>query len=119
MTIHCLIISNKLITKKLLAMKKIFLVGLVLGLFTVAASAQKGREVIRKQRIERGFETHQLTRGEKFRLQRNETRYHHEKRRVMRDGRVTPMERRRLHNMRAHDRRQMFRYRHNPRRRVI
>jgi hypothetical protein len=100
-------------------MKKIFLLGLAFGLFTIAASAQKGNEGPGKQRTEKGFEIHQLTRGEKSRLNRNDVRYRHEKRRVMRDGRVTPMEKRRLHNMRTHDRRQMFRYKHNPRRRVI
>ena len=100
-------------------MKKIFFLAVVFATFTISASAQKGRETVREHRIERGFKTGQLTRGEKARLHGNEARYHHQKRRAMRDGRITPMEKRRLHKMRAHDRRQTFRYKHNPRRRVI
>jgi hypothetical protein len=100
-------------------MKKIFFLSVAFALFAISASAQKGREVVRKHRIERSFKTGQLTRGEKFRLHRNETRYRIEKRRTLRDGRVTPMEKRRLHKMRTHDRRQMLRYKHNHRKRVI
>lgn len=100
-------------------MKKIFFLGIIFALFAATASAQKGNDVIQRHPIQRGFETGQLTRGEKFRLQKNQFRYPHEKRRVARDGRITPMEKRRLHKMRVHDRRETFRFKHNPRRRLI
>lgn len=100
-------------------MKKILVLGVVFALFTVAASAQPGRDMARKHRIERGFDNGQLTRGEKFRLQKNQMNYRFERRRAHRDGRITPMEQRRLHKMRADDRRETFRYKHNVRRRVI
>lgn len=100
-------------------MKKILVLGVVFALFTVAASAQTGRDRIRKHRIERGFETGQLTRGEKYRLHKNQMQYRFERRRAVRDGRISPMEQRRLHKMRVHDRRETFRYKHNMRKRVI
>lgn len=100
-------------------MKKIFFLGIVFALFAATASAQKGNDVIQRHRIHRGFENHQLTRGEKFRLQRNQSIYRHERRRALRDGKVTPMEKRRLHKARIHNNRQTFRLKHNFRRRVI
>ncbi|MEI9944251.1 MAG: hypothetical protein WDN26_08480 [Chitinophagaceae bacterium] len=99
-------------------MKKIMFLGIVFALFAVTASAQQ-RDGIQRQRIQRGFETHQLTRGEKFKLKKGQFHYRHEKRRAMRDGRVGPMEKRRLHKMRMHNNRETFRMRHNGRRRVI
>jgi hypothetical protein len=100
-------------------MKKILVLGVVFALFTGAASAQTRPDRIRKHRIERGFETGQLTRGEKYRLHKNQMHYRFEKRRALRDGRISPMEQRRLHKMRVHDRRETFRYKHNMRKRVI
>jgi len=100
-------------------MKKIFFLGIVFALFAATASAQKGQDVIQRHGIQRGFETGQLTRGEKFRLQGNQFRYRHERRRALHDGRITPMEKRRLHKMRIHNHRETFRLRHNPRRRII
>jgi hypothetical protein len=100
-------------------MKKLFVLGAILTLFIVSASAQGPRDRVRRERIERGFDNHQLTRPEKFRLQKNHFQYKHERRRAMRDGRVTPMERKRLHNMKRHDRREIFRLKHNGRRRVL
>jgi hypothetical protein len=52
-------------------------------------------------------------------LHRNEVRHKIERRRALRDGRVTPMEKRRLNKVRRHDRREIFRLRHNGRRRLI
>lgn len=100
-------------------MKKIFFLGTLFALFTITASAQKGRDAARNHRIERGFETGNLTRAEKYRLHKNDKRFRFEKRRAMRDGRITASEKRRLYKMRAHDRRDTYRYRHNARRRVI
>jgi hypothetical protein len=95
------------------------ILSIVLTLFVASASAQGRRDQIRSNRIERGFDNGQLTRPEKFRLQKDRVRYKAERRRSVRDGRVTPSERRRLHKMKRHDRREMFRLKHNGRRRVI
>lgn len=99
-------------------MKKIFFLGLVFALFTTASFAQQGR-LADHQRIRQGFATGQLSRGEKFKLQKNNHRYHQAKRKAFRDGRVSPMEKRKLHTMKRHDRRETFRFRHNDRRRII
>ena len=100
-------------------MKKLFVLGAMLTLFIVSASAQGPRDRIRHERIERGVENRQLTRPEKFRLQKNQVRYKAERRRSLRDGKITPFERRRLHRMKRHDRREIFRLKHNGRRRVV
>jgi len=100
-------------------MKKIFVLSAILTLFIASASAQDRGDRIRRHKIERSFDNGQLTRPEKFRLQKNQFRYKVEKRRAGRDGRISPLERRRLSKMQRHDRREMFRYRHNGRRRVI
>jgi hypothetical protein len=100
-------------------MKKLFVLGAILTLFIVSASAQGPRDRIRSERIERGFNNGQLTRPEKFRLHQNKTRHKVERRRAVRDGRVTPVERRRLHKMKRHDRHEIYRLKHNGRRRVI
>ena len=100
-------------------MKKIFVLGAIFTLLAGAASAQDRGDRVERQRIENGFNRGQLTRPEKFRLQRDEYRYKSEKRRAFRDGRLTPRERRRLNRMRRHERRETFRLRHNGRRRLI
>ena len=100
-------------------MKKILILGIVLTLFVASASAQRPADQIRQHRSERSFDNRQLTRPEKFRLHNDRVRYKAERRRSFRDGRVTPSERRRLHKMRRHDRREMFRFKHNHRRRAI
>lgn len=100
-------------------MKRILLLSFVLTLFVASASAQDRGDRIRRHRIERSFDNRQLTRPEKFRLQKDRFRYKAEKRRAVRDGRVSPLERRKLSKMRRHDRREMFRLKHNRRKRVI
>lgn len=100
-------------------MKKIFFLGIAFALFTVAASAQTGKPAFQRHRIEQGFKKGQLTRGEKFRLQKNQSRYHHARRNAFRDGRLTSMEKRRLYTMKRHDRREIFRYKHNGRKRIL
>lgn len=100
-------------------MKKILILSAVLTLFIMSASAQGPRDRVRRERIERSFDKGQLTRTEKFRLQKNRLEYKGERRRALRDGRVSPSERRRLHNLKRHDRREMFRLKHNGRRRLI
>ena len=100
-------------------MKKIFVLGMVLTLLAAAASAQGPGDRIRRQRIEQGFNSGQITRPERFRLQKDRIQYKVERRRAARDGRITPLERRRLSKIRRHDRREAFRFKHNRRRRLI
>ncbi len=100
-------------------MKKLFVLGVMFTLLAAAASAQVAGDRIQRQRIERGSNNGQLTRPEKFRLQKDRTRLKVERRRASRDGRINPAERRRLHKMRKHNRRETFRLKHNRRRRLI
>jgi hypothetical protein len=100
-------------------MKKLFVLGAILTLFIASASAQGPRDRVRRERIERGFKSGQLTRPETFRLHKDRVHYKAERRRALRDGKVTPMERRRLHKIQRHDSRKIFRMKHNSRRRVI
>lgn len=100
-------------------MKKLFVLGVILTLLAASASAQGPGDRIQRQRIERGFNNGQLTRPERFRLERDHHRFKAERRRAFSDGRVTPRERRRLNHMRRHERRETFRFKHNSRRRLI
>jgi hypothetical protein len=100
-------------------MKKIFVLAMVLTLLAAAASAQGPGDRTRRQRVEQGFNNGQLTRPERFRLQKDRIEYKVERRRAARDGRITPMERRRLSQMRRHDRHEAFRFKHNRRRRIL
>lgn len=100
-------------------MKKLLAVGFMLMILTVAVSAQGIRERVQKHRVREGFRSGQITRPERFELRKDQFRYRTMERRAHRDGRVTPMERRRLHKMKAENRRDQFRFRHNRQRRVI
>jgi hypothetical protein len=102
-------------------MKKILILSLSLVLLSVAASAQQDNvgERFRRHRVERSFNNHQLTRSERHQLRRDHFRYKIAQHRARRDGFVGPIERRRLHKMRRHNRHEMFRFRHNRRHRVI
>lgn len=95
-------------------MKKILVLGLVLALFTATASAQKGFD---RERKHRDFSTHQLTRGEKFKLHKNRVQYRKMEHRFKRDGRISPAERKQLYKMKKHDRRDAYRLKHNNRKR--
>jgi hypothetical protein len=105
---------------KSLAMKKIIFLGLILTLFAAAASAQvtDGRR-FHHQREMRSSHRGELNRLELRRLHHDQLRYKIARRRAHRDGIVTPFERRRLHKMRRHDRRELYRFRHNNHHRVI
>jgi hypothetical protein len=100
-------------------MKRILFIAVVFTLFTTAASAQRGTDRIQQHRIQNGFQTGQLSRGEKFRLQGDQARYHHAKRKAFCDGRLTPMEKRRLNAMKRHDSRRIYAMKHNSRRRMF
>jgi hypothetical protein len=98
-------------------MKKILFVAVVFALFTTAASAQKGHDVVTHHRIQQGFHSGQLTRGEKARLHKNEARYHHARRKSLNDGRLSRAERMRLNHLRKFDNRRIYAMKHNARRR--
>ena len=101
-------------------MKKILTLGLALVLISAAASAQRGPgDRIRRHQVTQGFNNGQITRPERFQLRKDAFRYQMLNRKVHRDGVVTPLEHRRLHQVRRHERHDMFRFRHNGRRRVI
>jgi hypothetical protein len=100
-------------------MKKILVLSSLFALFTIAASAQRGNDLRQQHRIHRGVHTGQLTRAEKFKLNKNQANYRHAKHKAFRDGRLTPMEKRRLFAMKQHNRRETMRYLHNDRKRVF
>ncbi|HET6993860.1 MAG TPA: hypothetical protein VFI06_02705 [Chitinophagaceae bacterium] len=100
-------------------MKRIFVLGVFLTLLAGAVSAQGPGDHMRRQRIERSFNSGALTRPERTHLQRNEFRLRTEKRRALRDGRIDRFERRKLQKMRRHERRNLYRFRHNGHRRLI
>jgi len=96
-------------------MKKIFILALSLVFISAAASAQKDDlgDRYRRHRMEQGFRDGQLTRPERHQFHRDQFRYRIAQHRARRDGRVGPIERRRLHKMRMHNRRELYRFRHN------
>ena len=100
-------------------MKKIIAIGLVLTLVSFAASAQRIQDRGKRYRMEQRFNDRQLIRPERFKLRNDVLRYKIAQRKSRRDGFVGPMERRRLMMMRQHNRRELFRFRHNRFRRVI
>ena len=101
-------------------MKKILVFSLLLVFISAAASAQAGPgSRFRKQGVQRGFNQGQLSRPEKMELRKDVFRNQILKRRVRRDGVVTPIERKRLHRAKCDTRRDAFRFSHNSRRRVI
>ena len=99
-------------------MKRILFLAVVFALFTTAASAQVKGNAIRHQRVQNGVRSGELTRGEKYRLHNDRTRYHHAKRKSFRDGRLSHSERRRLHHMKNSDSRRIYAMKHNNRRRM-
>ena len=97
-------------------MKKITALSLILILFSVAASAQRGPgDRLRRYRTSQGFNSGQITRPEKFQLKKDAVRLNMVHRNVRRDGVVTPLEKRRLHKAKCKNRRDTFRFRHNGR----
>jgi hypothetical protein len=111
---------NNLKNNKIWLMKKFLFLGSFLVLLSVAVSAQQASgDRFRRHRIENGVNNRRLSRSERLELRKDEFRYKTSQRRARRDGRITPFERRRLHKMRNRGRRDLFRYRHNGRRRII
>lgn len=101
-------------------MKKFIILGLILLVLSAAASAQiASGDNFRRHRVERNFDHRQLTRPERFQLRRDHLRYERTRRHALRDGRIGPLERRRLHHIRRHNRHEVYRFRHNRFHRVI
>ena len=101
-------------------MKKILILGLCVVLLTTVAGAQaRPGDRFRHQRIREGFRDGQINRAERFRLHRNEARFRIARKHARRDGVVSPMERRRMLKMKRHQRHEIFRYKHNNRRRIM
>jgi len=92
-------------------MKKIVVFSLILVLTSVAASAQVGRG--------NGLRKSQFNRTEKIELRQDVFRNQSIRKRARRDGVITPIERRRMHRSKCESRRDLVRFRHNGRRRVI
>jgi hypothetical protein len=104
-------------------MKKILVFSLILVLISAAALAQRPRatfpNVRPNARPNIRLNNNQLTWGENKQLRKDAVRYHTMKRRAGRDGRITPIERRKLRRAKCDTRRDLVRLKHNGRRRII
>lgn len=102
-------------------MKKILFLGFVLAaIMSISASAQvSDGSRFRHHREMQAWHRGELNRFEKRRLRHDEFRYRTARRRVHRDGFEGRHERRHLAMMRMHDRRELYRFSHNNRRRLI
>lgn len=101
-------------------MKKILVFSLVLVLISAAASAQvRVRVTSPNVRPNIRLNNNQITWGEKKELRKDAVRYRMIKRKVGRDGIITPIERRKLRRTKCDARRDLVRFKHNGRRRII
>ncbi|NOT50998.1 MAG: hypothetical protein HOP10_06950 [Chitinophagaceae bacterium] len=98
-------------------MRKIIGLGLVLLILSVAASAQ--RVIVGSPRVRVGITTNELTRAERLQIRKDAIRYKRLQRKCRRDGVVTPIERKKIQRAKRETRRDVFRYKHNNRRRLI
>jgi hypothetical protein len=93
-------------------MKKILTLGFALAIFTFAASAQLTTPA-QKMHTRKALRGGQITTPERILLEKDAVRYHHLRHKALRDGRITPIERRRIKMAKRHERREFFRFRHN------
>jgi hypothetical protein len=100
-------------------MKKILALGVVFALFSIAASAQPGRDALRKDVPGDHARSGQVARGDQFKMNRNDAKFHKTKHRSHRGGHFSRFEKRKHHNMKKHNHRKAFRSRHNGHRRVM
>jgi hypothetical protein len=91
-------------------MKKIIGLVLVLMILSVAASAQ---------RVRANSAGNDFTRAEKSQMRKDAIRYKRLQRKADRDGVVTPVERKKLQRAKREVRRDVIRFKHNNRRRLI
>jgi len=98
---------------------KILAIALCLGLFALGANAQSGeRHPIKRHEVRKSVRKGDLTRGEVAHLGRQQHRINRTHRMAMRDGHIGPVERHRLHHMKAKQRRHYTVMKHNSRRRL-
>lgn len=101
-------------------MKKVLLLSLILTLFAAAASAQRGPGYrTHRQWTVAGFNSGQITRPERFELRKDLVRQRVIQHHARRDGIITPMEKRKIHKATCNTRRDLIRFRHNGRNRII
>jgi hypothetical protein len=93
-------------------MKRMLLLTVTLIMVTTLVSAQRITRGVRSNRGE-------ITRFEARQLQRDQRHFKIARKMATRDKVITPKERRRLKAIRKHERRDLFRFKHNNRRRVI
>lgn len=96
-------------------MKKLLAISFVMLLISAAASAQSNR---RYRTRESGIGAN-ISGTERVQLKRDVFRYRTARRVAGRDGRIGPLERRKLHKMKCRTRRDAVRFRHNGRNRLI
>ena len=100
-------------------MKKLFAVVLIMISVISIAAAQRPVDRLQRNSISRAVRSGQITRTELLDLRKDQLRYQAMQRRALRDGIVTPYERRKLHRMKRQNRKEAFRYKHNRHRRVV
>lgn len=101
-------------------MKKFLILSLVLVFTISSVAAQRGPgDRFRQLRIHQGVRSGEITRMERMHLRGDAIRLNMAQRNARRDGVITPVERVRIHRLKADTRRDLFRFRHNGRQRVI
>jgi hypothetical protein len=95
---------------------------IVLFLFSIAAQSQPNRierrfDENQRERIREGWRSGELTPREFSHLKREQRHLHRAERRMLRDGRLGPVERHRLHKMKRHCSRDIWKKKHNNERR--
>lgn len=100
-------------------MKKILAFAVILLLIGSTASAQVAGNRIQRHRIQQGIRSGELTRPEVFELRKDQACLKHTQRMARRDAVITLHERRKIHTIKAHNRKETFRYKHNRHHRVI
>lgn len=93
-------------------MKKFFAFAVILLLIGSTASAQVAHNRLQRHRIQQGVRSGELTRPEVFELRKDQVRLNNMQRMARRDGVITPHERRKIHTMKAHTRKETFRFKH-------
>jgi len=98
---------------------KILALALSLGLFALGANAQSSeRHPVKRHEVHKSIRKGDLNRREVAHLGRQQHRINRTHRMAMRDGHIGPMERHRLHHMKAKQRRHYYVMKHNGRRRM-